>query len=388
MRFLRSERATAVVLIAAALLGIFLANTAFAPAIEAARDQPVNLFGIHLSAGHWVTDGLLAVFFFLAAIELKHELSRGELRGARRALAPTLAAIGGVVVPAVTYLAMVPVGALSRGWPIPTATDIAFALGALALVGRGLPPRIRALLLALAVIDDLIAIVIIAIFFTDRLDPLPLLAAVPVVLAFGWLSRRIGPRRPSSGRVEADRVRSALIIVVLVALGVTAWVLVFSSGVHPTIAGVAIGLVMNHDSAQRTRRALEPVSNGVILPLFAFVASLVLLPAAGVAGPSAAFIAIVVAMPLGKLIGITAGALLGDRLGDRTLPVGDILVVASLGGIGFTVSMLLTRLAFRGDTIAEGTLAVIVASIIAAAAGMTLAALRARHYRRAKTTLL
>ena len=151
------------------------------PALQGLRDQrlPVPWIGLNLSIGHWVTDGLLAVFFFLAAIELKHELTSGELNSARKALVPTIAAVGGVIVPAAIFLLMVPDPELANGWPIPTATDIAFALGALALVGRALPTRIRALLLALAVIDDLIAILIIAFFFTDNLRPLPLLAAVP-----------------------------------------------------------------------------------------------------------------------------------------------------------------------------------------------------------------
>jgi NhaA family Na+:H+ antiporter len=160
MKFLRSERYAAFLLLGAAILGVVLANSALGPALQALRDQhlPVPWLGLDLSVGHWVTDGLLAVFFFLAAIELNHELAHGELDSARKALVPTIAAVGGVIVPAAIFLLMVPDRELAKGWPIPTATDIAFALGALALVGRALPSRIRALLLALAVIDDLIAI--------------------------------------------------------------------------------------------------------------------------------------------------------------------------------------------------------------------------------------
>lgn len=372
MTFLRSERYAAFLLLGAAILGVILANSALGPGLQGLRDQhlPVPWLGLDLSVGHWVTDGLLAVFFFLAAIELKHELTHGELDSAGKALVPTVAAVGGVIVPAAIFLVMVPDRELSHGWPIPTATDIAFALGALALVGRALPSRIRALLLALAVIDDLIAILIIAFFFTDDLLPLPLIAAVPVILVFGWLSRR---------------VRSAPVVAVLIVLGIAAWVLVYLSGIHATIAGVALGLVMARKSAARTRHALEPWSNGIILPVFAFVAALVVLPTVGISELSPVFWAILVALPIGKLVGITAGALVANRLASarHRVPFGDITAVAGLGGIGFTVSLLMNELAYakQPDVVVEGTLAVLIASVLAAVVGVILTAIRARHYR-------
>lgn len=369
----RSERLSAVLLLCTAALGVLLANTGWGPALQSVRDAPLDVpwLGLRLSAGHWVTDGLLAVFFFLAAIELRHELRHGELTTVGKALAPAIAAVGGVVAPAIVFLAIAHQPGLSMGWPIPTATDVAFALGAIALVGRRLPPRVRAFLLALAVIDDLIAIVIIAFFLTQRLQLLPLLIAVPVVASFWWLSRR----RPSAPVATA-----------LVLLGVAAWVLVALSGVHPTIAGVALGLTMHDRSAAKTRHALEPVSNGVILPLFAFVAALVTLPAVGIGHLSPAFWAIVVALPVGKLVGITAGALASRPLSPRParMPIGDILTVASLGGIGFTVSLLMNELSYAHDPLVrtEGTLAVLVASVLAAAIGMGVTATRSRHYSR------
>ncbi len=372
MKFLRSERYAAFLLLGAAILGIVLANSALGPALQSLRDRhlPVPWLGVDFSAGHWITDGLLAVFFFLAAIELKHELSHGELDSPRKALVPTIAAVGGVIAPAVIFVLMVPDRELSKGWPIPTATDIAFALGALALAGRALPSRIRALLLALAVIDDLIAIGIIAFFFTDALRPLPLLAAMPVILLFGWLS---------------GRARSRLIRAMLVVLGVAAWALVNLSGIHPTIAGVALGLIMASGSAQRTRHALEPWSNGVILPIFAFVAALVAIPSVAIGELSPVFWAIIVALPIGKLVGITGGALVANRLADKRqrIPLGDIVAVAGLGGIGFTVSLLMNELAFAGQraVAVEGTLAVLIASVVAAIIGVTLTMIRARHYR-------
>ncbi|CAN5197095.1 Na+/H+ antiporter NhaA [soil metagenome] len=366
MAILRSERFSALLLLAAAIIGITLANT---PAAGIAHDIESFMLG-PLSLGHWIKDGLLAIFFFLAAIELKHELRHGELDSPAKALVPTVAAVGGVIVPAVIFLLMARGDDLQQGWPIPTATDIAFALGVLAIVGRSLPPKFRALLLALAVIDDLIAILIIAAFFTKDLQPLPLLIAVPVVFLFGWLSHRSGRWR----------------LPVLIVLGVLAWALVLWSGIHPTIAGVALGLVMAGAPAARTRHVVEPWSNVIVLPLFALVAALVPLPTASLSELSPAFWAVIVALPVGKLIGITAGALIAGGLSRKTpsLPLGDVIAIAGLGGIGFTVSLLMNELAYSSqeEVADQVTLAVLLASLIAAVIGGVLTALRSRHYTR------
>ena len=379
MTILRSERFAAVLLVLAAVAGLVLANSAAAPFALAAEAFHFGIpaVGLDLSLGHWVKDGLLAIFFFIAAIELRHELSHGELNSPAKALVPTVAAIGGVIVPAVLFLVLVRDPDLAQGWPIPTATDIAFALGVLAIVGKGLPPKFRALLLALAVIDDLIAILIIAAFFTSNLAPLPLLIAVPVVLLFGWLSYRVA--------------RSRWVIAALVALGVAAWVLVFLSGIHPTIAGVTLGLLMAGSSAAKTRHAIEPWSNAVILPLFALTAALVPIATASVAQLSPAFWAVLVALPVGKLVGITAGALIAMAVSrDRRnrLPLGDVIAIAGLGGIGFTVSLLMNELAYSAqqDVAHEVTLAVLIASVIAAVIGGALTAVRSRHYRMSAAT--
>ncbi len=375
----RSERLAAVLLVIAATAGLILANTAAGSGLLRARDAHLDIpwLGIELSAGHWITDGLLAIFFFLAAVELRHELTHGELDTPRKALIPVVAAVGGVIAPATIFLLLVRDPELAGGWPIPTATDIAFALGILSLVARGLPARVRAFLLALAVIDDLIAILLIAFFFTTDLSPLPLLGAVPVILAFGFVSYRVRAQN-----------RAALIPVLLV-LGLVAWWLVLLSGVHPTVAGVALGLVMASHPASRARRTLEPWSNVVILPLFAFTASLVLLPEVREGGLSPVFFAIAIALPVGKILGIGLGGTIGTRLVPKAerraaLPTGDIAVVATLGGIGFTVSLLMNDLAYRRlpDIAAEGTLGVLAGSGIAAIVGITVAALRAAQHRR------
>jgi NhaA family Na+:H+ antiporter len=377
----RSERLAALLLVGAAIAGLVLANTPAGPFAAAVRDRHLDIpaLGLRLSIGHWITDGLLAVFFLLAAIELRHELTRGELDTPRKALVPAIAAIGGVAVPALVYLLVAGRDpALAGGWPIPTATDIAFALGVLSLVGRGLPSRVRALLLALAVIDDLIAILLIAFFFTRELNPVPLLFAVPVVVAFGLLSTRVRGRA------------APLVIVLLVVLGLVAWVLVHLSGVHATIAGVALGLALSPRVASRTRHALEPWSNAVILPLFALTASLVAIPDVGLGQLSPAFWGIAIALPAGKLAGITLGALLAGLALPRggRVPLGDVVVLASLGGIGFTVSLLMNELAFAGDrtVAAEGTLAVLCGSGAAVIIGSVITALRARAVRPRATT--
>jgi NhaA family Na+:H+ antiporter len=355
-----------VLLVVAAALGLVLANGPAGPAILAFTHLSLGF----LSLSHWVTDGLLAIFFFLAAIELKHELTAGELSSTRKAIVPAAAAVGGVIVPALVYLAVSRDPSLAIGWPIPTATDIAFALGVLALVGRRLPPRVRALLLALAVLDDLIAILIIAFFFTGSIAWLPLVLAIPAVAAFALLSRV--RQRPAT-------------VAVLVALGVAAWALVALSGIHPTIAGVALGLAMAGSSGMPARHALEPFSNGVVLPVFAFVATLVALPAVGIGELSPAFWGIAIALPMGKLVGITAGASVAialTRSRGATPPLGDVLVVASLGGIGFTVSLLMNQLAWKTNTalVDQGTIAVIVGSLTAAIIGTVVTILRGRRY--------
>jgi Na+:H+ antiporter, NhaA family len=378
---LRSAQFSAITLIIAAALGLGLANSALGPALFDLRDMHVAVGPLDLSISHWVKDGLLAIFFFLAAIELKHELRHGELDSARKAFVPVVAAVGGVIVPALLFLVIVPETQMKAGWPIPTATDIAFALGVLAIVGRALPSRVRALLLALAVIDDLIAILIIAVVFPGELQPVALLLAIPVVLVFGYLSYRI-------------RVRNRFVIIpIMVVLGIATWVLVAISGIHPTIAGVALGLILATRRGEKVRYVLEPWSNAIVLPLFAFVATLVVIPDVSSSPLGPVFWGIVVALPVGKVIGITGGALLARAISGRReanpIPVGDLLTVAALGGIGFTVSLLMNELAFDDQRAfaTEGTLGVLVGSVISMVLGGTVGALRSRWYGRREAEL-
>ncbi|WP_445997327.1 Na+/H+ antiporter NhaA [Okibacterium fritillariae] len=380
MSIIRSERYAAFFLLAAAALGLILANTAVGPAIMGLQDAHLAIPGtpLDLSVGHWISDGLLAIFFFVAAIELKHELVAGELNTVAKAIRPAIAALGGVIVPSAIYLIVTTGSGYEGGWPIPTATDIAFALGVLAVFGRSLPGRLRIFLLALAILDDIIAIVIIAVFFTESPNLILLAAAVVGVVLFGALSRQLHTRaRP-------------FVMAAMLVIGVLTWSVVLLSGVHATIAGVALGLAMALKPAMRTRHALEPVTNGFVLPIFAFSAALVAIPQVGVSELAAPFWATLIALPVGKMIGIGLGGWIASFFGPKGqrphLTPLSLLAAGSLGGIGFTVSLLMNELAFaRQPEIAdEGTLAVLLGSTISILLSAIFVSLLARQHRRQK----
>ncbi|MFK3670024.1 Na+/H+ antiporter NhaA [Leifsonia aquatica] len=376
MSIIRSERTAAGLLLGAAALGLLLANTAAGPALVDLQHTHLGIGPVDLSVGHWISDGLLAIFFFIVAVELKHELVAGELNSFAKAIHPAIAAVAGVAVPALVYLAFSAGSGLESGWPIPTATDIAFALGVLAVFGRGLPNRLRVFLLALAVLDDLIAILIIAVFFTTDPNILELVLAAVTVTAFGLLSRML------RGRMRGP------VAVLMVLIAVLTWWLVYDSGVHATIAGVALGLVMARRPAGRVTHALEPWSNGLILPLFAFSAALVVIPSVAPSELSPAFWGILIALPVGKLIGITLGGWLGSYTRSKEerarISLFGLVSIGALGGIGFTVSLLMNELAFAGDDLvrSEGTLAVLLGSGVSIVLAGILVSLLARRYRR------
>ena len=362
---LRSERAGAGILLGAAILGLVLANLPTGPGLLAIKNHHLDLpaIGLNLSVGHWVSDGLLALFFFVVAVDLKHELLRGQLNNVKKAIVPGIAAIGGVVVPALVF-ALVTLGSgYGSGWPIPTATDIAFALGVLAVFGSHLPGRIRVFLLALAVLDDLVAILIIAVFFTHGSSLLFLGLGVVAVAATFAAGRLLGRHKGAAG---------AMVVVLVVVLAVVSWYLVYRSGVHATIAAVAVGLVLPLGPARKAVHSLEPFVNGLVLPIFAFAAAAVAVPSVGVSPLSPVFWAIVVALPLGKLIGITVAGGVASRVfrdpdparRGQILSFMELVTVAMLGGIGFTVSLLMNELAFtaRPEIVDEGTLAVLIGS--------------------------
>ncbi len=374
---LRSARFPAVLLLAAASFGLILANSSAGPAALAVADAHLGIPGIiDLSVRHWVADGLLAVFFFVAAVELQYELTSGQLASPRRAVLPAIAAAGGVLVPVALYLLMAGTGPTAQGWPIPTATDIAFALGVLAVFGRGLPPGVRIFLLALAILDDIVGIVFIAVLFTSDVDFAMLLLALVFVVVFAACSRALDTR----GR------RLAVVGLIVSALGT--WYAVHQSGVHATIAGVVLGLAMAQQPAMRTRHAVEPWVNAIVLPLFALCAALVAIPQVSAGELSPAFWGVLVALPIGKVIGIALAGGIAQRAlrvpTENRLAGGDLLAAGALGGIGFTVSLLLSELAFAGapGIRDQATLGVLAGSAISLVGAGMLVSWRAWHHRR------
>lgn len=377
MTLLRSARFPAILLLLAATLGLALANTPLADAAFAVKDARLGVTGVfEMTVGHWIQDGLLAVFFFVAAVELQFELTNGQLASPKRAVLPAIAAAGGVLVPIAVYLAIAGGSDTASGWPIPTATDIAFALGVLAVFGRGLPSGVRVFLLALAILDDIVGIVFIAVLFTSDVDFGMLLLAVVALAVFAVCSR-----------ILDTRARAAAVIGLVVSALVT-WYAVYQSGVHATIAGVALGLAMAQHPAMRARHALEPWVNGFVLPLFALSAALVVIPAVPARELSPAFWGVLVALPIGKLVGIAVAGGIAQRVlrvsAPAALTIGDLLAAGALGGIGFTVSLLLSELAFAGapGIRDQATLGVLAGSAISLVLAAMLVSWRAWHHRR------
>lgn len=375
---LRTQQFPAVLLLLAAGLGILFANLPTHDPIATVLDFHIAIpgTGIDLSIAHWISDGLLAIFFFVVAMELQYELTRGDLSSFRKALQPAIAAAGGVVVPIIIYLLIAGGGDTASGWPIPTATDIAFALGVLAVFGKGLPTAVRVFLLALAILDDIIGIIFIAVLFAHDLNWIYLVLAVIGVVVFGFLSRMLPVKR------------SGIIIAAMIVIGVLVWALVLLSGIHATIAGVMLGLAIAQSPSMRARHALDPWVNGGILPIFAFAAAFVVIPAVSPSELSPAFFGIAIALPVGKIIGITAFGWVAMRIGAKekapALTIMDLVAAGALGGIGFTVSLLLSNLAFADDAEirAQAILGVLVGSLIALVFSGIIVSSRAAWHRR------
>ncbi|MBD3942398.1 Na+/H+ antiporter NhaA [Microbacterium sp. NEAU-LLC] len=381
MSLLRSARFPAIVLLVAAALGLVVANSPAAGPVDAVMHSYLGIPGVfELSVSHWIKDGLLAIFFFVVAVELQYELTSGQLNSARKALQPAIAAAGGVVLPIVLYAVIAWGSDAVDGWPIPTATDIAFALGVLAVFGKGLPSALRVFLLALAILDDIVGIVFIAVLFTSDVNFGALAGAAVAVVAFGILSRQLDTR----ARVP--------IAIMLVVLAIAAWVLVYLSGVHATIAGVVLGLAMAQRPALRVRHELEPWVNVIVLPVFAFSAALVAIPSVPLSQLSPAFWGVLVALPVGKLVGISLFGWVSLRVAHRggppPLAFADLLAAGALGGIGFTVSLLLSELAFADAPPLrdQATLGVLAGSVVSLLLAAGLVSWRAWHHRRLTAT--
>lgn len=380
---LRTETVGGMLLLAAAVAALIWANTG-SGSYTAVRDFHLGpaALGLDLSIGHWAADGLLAVFFFVAGVELKRELVAGELRDPRRALLPVVAAVCGMIAPALVYVVVnVAGGGALTGWAVPTATDIAFALAVLAVLGTSLPSALRAFLLTLAVVDDLFAILIIAVFFTSDLN-FPALGGAVAGLALFWFLLRTGVRG----------------WYVYVPLALTIWALMYNSGIHATIAGVAMGLMLRcttregeeHSPGERVEHLVRPLSAGLAVPLFALFAAGV-----AVSGEALADIftrpetlGVVLGLVVGKALGIFGGTWLTARFTRASLSDDlawpDIFAVAALAGIGFTVSLLIGELAFADDAglADEIKASVLVGSLAATLLATVLLRMRNAKYRK------
>jgi Na+:H+ antiporter, NhaA family len=395
--FLRTESAGGVVLVVAALVALVWANSPWKDSYQDLwhTELAVSLGErtLELDLREWVNDGLMAIFFFVVGLEIKRELVEGELRGVRRAALPALAAVGGMVAPALIYAAVNAGGTGARGWGIPMATDIAMAVGIVAVLGSRVDPSLKLFLLALAIVDDIGAIAVIAIFYSGRIDADSLLIAVGLLIVL-LLVRLAG-------------VRSTLIPL---ALGVGLWLALEESGVHATIAGVILGLLAptrphvqrelvdvdvltDISSVQAARETaslarqsvsvvewlehvLHPWTSFVIVPLFALANAGITLSADAIsdAATSRVAIGVLLGLVVGKLVGISMFTRLAVRLNVGVVPEGatgrGIAGIAALAGIGFTVSIFVTDLAFDDPAIQnEAKVAILAAAVLAGGLG-------------------
>ena len=376
--FLRQETAGGKLLLAATAVALIWANVHAASYDDfwgTATSLGPGWLHLDLTLGAWAADGLLAIFFFVAGLELKRELVTGELSDRRAAMLPVFAAVGGMIAPALIVLAVSGGDAAQGGaWAIPVATDIAFALGVLALVGAALPSGVRVLLLSIAVIDDLLAITLIAILFTAD-------------ISVGWIavSAVLATAYCASFRLGIDRAW------LLWALALCVWIAVHASGVHATVAGVILALLTPvrprtgeaDPVGERLEHRLHPISAGIAVPVFALAATGIPLAAAGDAVSDSISIGIFAGLLLGKFAGVFGGARLAVALRLGSLPDRvhwpDVVPIAVLSGIGYTVSLLISELAFDSvDAQDRAAAAILVASVVASALSVFLLRRRSR----------
>lgn len=376
-KLLHNETYSGALLLFAAAGAMIIANSQWSDWYFSLSNTVIGPEAIHLDLkiSTWAADGLLAIFFFVAGMELKYELVSGSLSNRANAAVPIAAALGGMIVPAVIFFAINAGKPSVSGWGIPMATDIAFALAVLGIAGRRLPIELRAFLLSLAVVDDLGAIIVIAIFYSSAIALTYLLAASACVFVFAAAQRK-GIRSP----------------ILYLPLGITTWVFLHESGVHATIAGVALGLAMriklkDGETQSPLESALDkfhPWSAGLCVPVFAFFAAGISVVGISVtqAFTSPVSVGVMLGLVVGKPIGILGFAWLAARFTraelSNSLFWGDVLAIGLLAGVGFTVSLLITKLAFVGDAQLDSLarLSVLIASLIAA--GLAVIALQIR----------
>lgn len=396
-KILTTETTGGLILVLAAIAALIFANSAAADAYFGLRDTylgfEIGPLDLKMSIGHWAADGLLALFFFLAGLELKHEFVHGDLRDPGRALVPVAAAAGGVAVPAIIFTAINsfgPDGALA-GWAIPAATDIAFALAVLAIIGSHMPAALRTFLLTLAIVDDLIAILIIAIFYTSDLNLLWLGAALIPLAAFALFAQK--------AEALFKKSYSAAWIVLLPLAAIT-WAFFYNSGIHATIAGVVLAFTVpavakspygeQYSLLQTFEHRFRPISSGFAVPVFAFFSAGVAV--GGFSGlveawQSTVALGVIVGLVLGKIIGIVGSTFLVTRLRGANLDPDiqwiDLVGLASVAGIGFTVSLLVSELSFAVEDPMHdwAKVGVLTASLLAALVGAVLLLPRNARYK-------
>ncbi|MBA3309052.1 MAG: Na+/H+ antiporter NhaA [Nocardioidaceae bacterium] len=398
-RFLRIEAAGGILLVAATIAALVWANSPWQASYESFWSTNVQLeFGSYVfeeDLAHLVNDLLMALFFFVVGMEIKRELVVGELRDRRAVALPAMAALGGMIVPASIYLAINAGGDGADGWGIPMATDIAFALGVLALLGSRVPGSVKVLLLTLAIVDDIGAIVVIAVFYTDDLNAGLLLVGLALAVLVAVMHR-------------VDVIYPPLLVIA----GLVLWLAVYESGVHATIAGVIMGLLTparplqteleaeeivdvlegrpdlcaddvrvtstlikgSVSACDRLIESLHPWTSYVIVPIFALANAGIILSADAISSPSAVLTGVGVALVVGKLAGVVGFSWLAVRLGLARLPAGTrwghVIGIGAVAGIGFTVSLFITGLAFESDALQDDAkIGTLVASIVAAAVG-------------------
>ncbi|MBM9476699.1 Na+/H+ antiporter NhaA [Nakamurella flavida] len=387
---LRRETVGGALLLVATVIALVWANSPASDLYATVRDTRIGPAALHLdlTLGQWAADGLLAVFFFVAGLELKREFVAGDLRDPRRASIPIAAAFGGVLVPALIFLLFTRGDSTAMaGWAIPTATDIAFALAVLAVISTHLPTGLRTFLLTLAVVDDLIAITIIAVAYTSSLALVPLLLALVPLALFAVLVQR--------------RVRSWYL---LVPLAVITWALVHASGIHATVAGVLLAFTVpvirsarnggpdaGPGLAEHFEHRLRPLSSGFAVPVFAFFSAGVTvggLSGLGASLSTSVTLGVIVALVAGKTVGVFTATWLMARFTradlDDELSWTDVLGVSMLAGVGFTVSLLIGELAFGPGTPSDDhvKVGVLLGSLLAALLAAVVLRLRNRVYRR------
>jgi NhaA family Na+:H+ antiporter len=353
--FLATESSGGIVLLAATIAALLWANL-FGGSYDSFWSTRLDIGFISEDVRHWVNDALMTLFFFVVGLEIKRELVSGELKDPRKAMLPVVAAAGGMIGPALIYLALNAGGPGQEGWGIPMATDIAFAVGVLALLGDRVPSGLKVFLLTLAIADDIGAIVVIALFYSSGLDLGWLLAAAGLIPAIVLLLRL--------------RVRWVPLYAVI---AIAVWFATFESGIHATIAGVVLGLLTparDSSAAERLGRALHPWSSFVVIPVFALANAGLNLSgdAIGDAFTSTVAIGVAAGLVVGKIVGVSLAALAATRLGVARLPEGvswrHILGGGAVAGIGFTVSLFITDLAFSNPAfVAEAKVGILGASV-------------------------